>query len=58
MRGMIDQRRIEDTFRDLDRYLSILRASSKVAEAELTNDALKLGAVKYLILSVSFQRST
>jgi len=44
---MIDRRRIEDIFRNLDLYVSQLQVLTTVPEEDLTADLLKQGAARY-----------
>ena len=46
---MIDSRRIEDLFRNLDSYLSNLKVLSQYKKDELVDDGIKMGAAKYYL---------
>ena len=46
---MIDRRRVDEIFRNLDNSLNLLRKLKKLPEKELTEDALTLGAAKYYL---------
>jgi len=46
---MVDRRRVEEIFRNLDGYLAQLRTLQRCSQSELTEDPIRLGATKYYL---------
>ncbi|MBS1250817.1 MAG: hypothetical protein MAG431_02413 [Chloroflexi bacterium] len=50
---MVEPKKIEGIFRNLDTYVSQLRQLARLPQQELAKDLVKLGATKYYSMSFS-----